>query len=569
MPSRHHPTRHRTPRLGPWPLVAWIGLACTAPSLAWAQTPPDAGRLLEQTQPPPRPALPPATPPRVVEPPLRPIINMAPGVTVTPSGFRITGAVSYSETELQALVKPFVGRKLDINGLNDAAGAITRHYQAAGHLLTYAYLPAQRVADGVIELAVLEGRLEAVQIVTAQEVRLRDEVVQAHTDALAAAPPLTQADVERKLLLLNDIAGVTARGAFTPGATTGGADLVVSVAEDEPLDVKFEFNNHGSRSTGEYRLGANILLRDLFGWGDQTTARALTSNKGGLVSGTLGLNVPVGGDGYRLGASLSRLTYQLGGAFQTLAASGNANTFGIDASYPFVRSTDRNLWLKLAYEQKRLRDDILVLGSANPRRNDSVDAVISFDGRDRFGASAGSITASMGELKLLNEARSAQDSLGIARQYRKLTGQLVRQQGLSGPWNLYARFSGQYSGGNLDSSEKLGLAGPGMVRAYAPGEAAVDQGGYLGAELRYVHDYVGGNLTWALFHERAEGAVNRRPLPTATGNDVRLAGSGLAVQWSGGDVGLSASLAWRARRALGADSSDMQPRLYLQMVVTP
>ncbi|MBL8305789.1 MAG: ShlB/FhaC/HecB family hemolysin secretion/activation protein [Rubrivivax sp.] len=565
------PTLPRTLRLRAAPLASL--LAAALPLLATpaaAQSPPDAGRLLEQTQPPPRPVLPPAQAPRVVEPPVRPTINMPAGVTVTPSAFRITGASSFPVETLTALVQPYVGRKLDLAGLNEAAGTITRHYQAAGHLLTYAYLPAQRVADGVIELAVLEGRIEATQIVTAQEVRLRDEVVQAHVEALAGQVPLRQADVERKLLLLNDIPGVTARGAFTPGATTGGADIIVSVAEEEPLDLKLELNNHGSRSIGEYRAGLSLQLRDLFGWGDQTTARALTSSKGGLVSGTLAMSVPVGGDGYRLGASLSRLTYQLGGDFRSLGAAGNANTFGIDASYPLVRSTDRNLWIKAAYEQKRLRDDILVTGSSNPKRNDVFDLTLSFDARDRFGGTAGSLTGSMGDLKLQNDARRADDTLGIAREYRKATMQLVRQQALSGPWSLYLRLAGQASGGNLDSSEKLGLAGPGMVRAYAPGAASVDQGAYLGAELRYVRDYVGGSFVWALFHEDAQGLINRRPPASLlAGNEVKLGGSGLSVQWSGGDVGLSASLAWRSRRALGAEGSDTQPRLYLQMVVTP
>lgn len=562
------PTLPRPSRLLPALLAA--AAAAAMPLAASAQTPPNAGSLLEQTQPPPRPALPPAQAPRVVEPPVRPTIQMPAGVTVTPSAFRISGAVSFSAEQLAELVKPFVGRKLDLAGLNEAAGAITRHYQSAGHLLTYAYVPAQRVADGVIELAVLEGRIEAVQVVSAQETRLRDEVVQAHVEPLTGRVPVRQEEVERRLLLLNDLPGVTARGAFTPGASTGGADIVVSVAEEEPLELKLELNNHGSRSTGEYRAGLSIQLRDLFGWGDQTTARALTSAKGALVSGTLATSVPLGGDGYRVGASLSRLTYQLGGAFSRLGATGNANTFGLDASYPLVRATDRNLWIKAAYEQKRLRDDLLILGSANPRRNDTAEITLSFDARDRMGATAGSLTAHMGDLKMLNEARRADDLLLVAREYRKAAAQLLRQQTLAGPWSLYLRFAGQASGGNLDSSEKMGLAGPGMVRAYAPGAASVDQGGYLGAELRYVRDVVGGSFVWALFHEEAQGRLNRLP-PAAllAGNTVKLGGSGLSVQWSGGDIGISASVAWRSRPALRAEGGDSQPRLYLQMVLTP
>jgi len=570
MPTFHRQTCPPARRLG-----ALIGLASAVLAPAWAQTPPDAGRLLEETRQPARPTLPPATAPRIVDMPVRPPITLPEGITVQAGSFRVTGASSYPAEFLTGLLQPWVGKRLDINGLNEAAGALTRHYQSNGHLLTYAYIPAQRVADGVVEIAVLEGKLEGVQTVTAQDVRLRDEVVQAHTDRLvtdAANPrPVLQTEVERQMLLLNDLPGVTARAAFTPGSGTGGAEMVVSVAEDEPLALRVELNNHGSRSTGEYRAGIGLQLRDLFGWGDNTLARALVSNKGGLVSGSLNSSVAVGGDGYRLGFSLSRLSYQLAGNFRALGAVGNANTFGVDMSYPFVRSTDTNLSGRVGAETKRLRDDIQLVGSTNPKRNNTLDFTVSADHRDGWGGvSAASLVASMGSLQLLDDGRRAADAAGLltGRRYGKLGLQFARQQALGGPFSLYLRAGGQYSGGNLDSSEKFALAGPGAVRAYAPGEASVDQGGLLTVEARYAIDYLGGNFVWGLFHDRAEGRIDRRPL-VATGNEPKLSGTGLSVQWNGADVGVSASVAWRGSRLPTAEGGDPKPRIYLQVVVTP
>jgi len=569
------PTSHRPPCPQARRLAVLIGLACTTLAPAWAQTPPDAGRLLEETRQPTPPALPPATAPRVVDVPVRPTLTLPEGVSLQAGSFRVTGASSYPAEFLAGLLKPWVGKRLDINGLNEAAGALTRHYQSNGHLLTYAYIPAQRVADGVVEIAVLEGRLEGVQIVTAQDVRLRDEVVQAYTDRLVTDPanprPVLQAEVERQMLLLNDLPGVTARAAFTPGSTTGGAEMVVSVAEDEPLALRLELNNHGSRSTGEVRAGIGLQLRDVSGWGDHTLARALLSNKGGLVSGSLNSTVAVGGDGFRVGFSLSRLSYQLAGSFRDLGAVGNANTFGVEISQPVVRSADTNLSVRAAVESKRLRDEIQLVGSRTPKRNGTIDVGISGDHRDGWGGvSAGSVVASMGSLRLLDDAQRAADAAGLntARRYGKLGVQLARQQSLGGPFSLYLRAGGQYSGGNLDSSEKFALSGPGAVRAYAPGEASVDQGALLTLEARYAADYLGGSFVWGLFHDRAEGRINRRPL-VAAGNDPKLAGTGLSVQWNGADVGVSASVAWRGSRLPTAEGGDPKPRIYLQVVVTP
>lgn len=566
---RHGPDHLPSPRRRLSRAVATLLLGGAAAALA--QTPPpDAGRLLQQTQP-VSPALP-ATqaPPRIVEPPVRPTVTLPEGVTVEVSSFRISGARSFPESTLAPLLQPWVGRRLDLRGLNEAAGAITRHYQAAGHLLTYAYLPAQRIEGGVVEVAVLEGRIEAVQVVTAQDVRLRDEVVQAHVEPLAGQVPLLQADIERRLLLLNDIPGVTARAAFTPGASAGSADVVVSVAEDEPLALRAEVDNHGSRSTGEVRVGLGLRLADVFGRGDQFGARALVTQRGRLLSGHLDAQMPLGGDGWRVGAHLSRLSYQLAGAFAALGASGSANVVGVHARYPLVRSMDFNLGARAGFEHKRLADDIELTASRNPRRNDVFELAVSADGRDRWGATAASLVAYAGDLTFHDELRRQQDAAGLltGRAWRKLGAQLVRQQTLYGPLSLLLRVAGQASGGNLDSSEKLSLSGPGAVRAYAPGEAAVDQGALGSAELRYSLDYQGGNLVGALFVDHGRGLVNRRPL-VAAGNEARLSGAGLGLQWTSGEMGLAASLAWRGDRAPLAEGGDPRPRVYLQFWVAP
>ena len=528
-------------------------------STALAQVPGGAGQLLEESRRPPPPALPPQTPPRVIEAPVRPAINMPEGVEVTVSGFRISGNRSFPVDALEALVQPWVGKRLDIRGLNEAAGALTRHYQANGHLLSYAYLPAQRVADGVIELAVLEGKLEGVQIVTAQDVRLRDEVVQAHTDSLVGPGPLTQDAVERKLLLLNDMPGVAARAAFTPGATTGGAEMVVSVAEDEPLEVRAELNNHGTKSTGIYRAGLSLHFRDLFGWGDSTTARGFASNKGSLVSGSLGTSVPVGGDGWRLGASVSRLQYQLAGAFKNTGALGTANALSFDASYPLRRSTDVNLNAKAGIDFKRLHDETAV--SVIDKRNDTGDFGIAFDFRDGIGGlSAGAASATLGQLRQSGMPR---------REWHKYNAQFARQQQVAGPFSLYARLSGQTTGAsNLDSSEKLGLGGAGAVRAYASGEASVDHGVLASLELRYALDLLGGSVVGSLFHDYGSGQIERGKA-SAPGNEAELNGTGFGLSWSGNGMGLNASIAWRGNRAPNIDGVDPRPRLFLQWTYTP
>jgi hemolysin activation/secretion protein len=543
---------------------------------ALAQTAPDAGRLLEQTRPQAAPAPTTAPPPRLIQPPVRPTVELPEGVTVLASAFRISGAVSFPPELLADLVKPWVGKRLDLRGLNEAAGAITRHYQAAGHFLTYAYLPAQRVDGGTVEIAVLEGRLEAVQTVTGSEVRLREEVVQAHTDALTQRQPVLQAQVERQMLLLNDLPGVTARAAVAPGATLGGAELVVTVLEEEPLETRLEIDNHGSRSSGGLRGSVGLQLRDVFGHGDLFTARALVGRQGGLVSGNIGMLWPVGGDGWKLGASLSRLQYQLGGVFARVGAVGSADALQLRGLYPLVRSLDANIRLSVEAEDKRLRDETVVadipeLGTNRLRRNRSLALGVQTDWRDAlWGNAAGSsasVTASLGALRQLGNAPPS--LLGAAPSWRKLQWSLARQQSLAKDWSLGLRGQGQLTGSPLDSSEKLALSGPYAVRSYAPGEAVVDEGWIGSVELRWAHAFQGGQFSAGLFHERASGRFSISGTTPGAANEPDLAGTGLSLNWSRGDLAIGASLAWRGKREPSAEGGDSKPRLYFTVSLLP
>lgn len=554
---------------------ATLAVALLTSQGAWAQAArPDAGTLLQQTQPPPPPPPPIAAPPKsLLEAPARPTVEMPEGVTVTPSAFRISGAISFTEAQLLELVRPWVGKKLDLAGLNEAAGAITRCYQASGQFLSYAYLPAQKVADGVIEIAVLEGRVESSQVVSAPDVRLRDEVVNAHIAPVIDLRPLLQVEMERQLLLLNDIPGIVARAAFKPGTSPGAAEAVVSVAEDEPLVFDFGLDNYGAVSSGRWRLGMGMHFRDLSGWGDDSRLRLILSSERRLVSGSLASWVPVGGHGFQFGAALSSLTYELGGAFAALGATGSAQSLMASGRYPIVRMADANLYVQGDLEYKRLADELQLIGQVNPKRASLLRATIEFDARDRLlggGVTAGSLAALAGRLRLLDGPSAALDAagLGTAGHYQKADLTLTRQQAIAGRWSAYLRYSGQFSHRNLDSSEKLGLGGPGAVRAYAPGEAMVDDGRIGTIELRYALDYLGGTLAWALFHDRGWGSYSASPL-AAAGNAARLSGSGVGLRWGAGEFWVSASLAWRGSHVPTAEGGDPMPRLYFQLVYLP
>jgi hemolysin activation/secretion protein len=544
------------------PLVA-AGLVAIGSSSAWAQTIPNAGQLLTDVQKSDKEALTRAPTPDLIEPNApRAAIKLPEGAQVDVSLFRITGNKSFGSDLLASLVKPWEGRVLGVDGLNEAAGAITRHYQNQGYLLAYAYLPAQKIEQGIIEIAVLEGTVDSVQIVTAQDVRLSDEVIQKHVEGIAQSPQVLQADLERRLLLLNDIPGVVARASFAPGAKPGTADVVVTVAEEEPLIFAMDFNNHGSSSTGEYRLGAQFHLRNLFGLGDSTRVRLQTSQKGELVSGSLNTRVPINGQGLNAEAGVSRLTYELGAPYSSLGARGEANVLHMGLNHQLVRSMNDNVSVSAGYDYKDLAD-VLEFISSNKKTSHQLSLGITSSSRDTFWG-GGLTQSTLGYVTGTLSWDSGGAGTAPAGHFSKLTFDVSRRQVVGVDWSLSGRLSGQHAFDNLDSSEKYSLTGPYGVRAYAPGQVSVDRGSVTTLELRRSWMLSGGTFSGNLFYDFAHGNFDVDPI-AGVNNQITLRGLGLGLNWANSaDLDVSVTAAWRGSQVLSTDA-DRKPYIYFQI----
>ena len=381
-----------------------------------------------------------------------------------------------------------------------------------------------------------------------------------------AAQPARQEDLERRLLLLNDIPGVVARGTFTPGSQPGSSDLVVSVVEEEPFASSVYANNYGNDSTGEYQLGGQFQLRDLFGVGDSSRVNLTWSSRGALASGDLTTWLPLGGDGWVASAGVSHLTYQLVDAFAALGSRGEANSVQAGLSYPILRTLDRNLVFQTYYQHSKLRDLIPLIAIENKKTIRSLTTGLNFDNRDSLLGGGRSRASAVLETGVLNLDSLAIDPLGKAGNYTRRTFDVSREQVIHANGLVYARLLAQQADKNLDSSEKMSLGGPYAVRAYGPGEASIDEGKLIIVEYRYVQPLTGGTLTWRVFQDRGSGRIDHNPLTGTSSNEVVLKGGGLGFNWStGGDFDVALTAAWRGSR-LPSVNGDHQPRVYMQLI---
>ncbi len=71
----------------------------------------------------------------------------------------VVGATKLSAADFRPLYADLIGKDVTLSSVLDVADAIEQMYRAAGYALVRAYVPPQRVADGVFTIDVSEGSL--------------------------------------------------------------------------------------------------------------------------------------------------------------------------------------------------------------------------------------------------------------------------------------------------------------------------------------------------------------------------------------------------------------------------
>jgi hemolysin activation/secretion protein len=529
------------------PSLATIALLATSQSALAQQAPPGAGGQLQQIPPAPAPDKP--VPDIRFERPQAPPQPAVAGAAIRVNRLHISGNTSFSEAELVAASGVTAGSDLNLSQLRDAAERITAFYNARGYFLAWAYVPAQDIANGIVTIAVVEGRFGKTEI--RNRTNLSGRVASRILGGLGSGDAVTVGPLERRLLLLSDIPGVRIKSTLAPGAEIGTSDLIVDIAPGPRVTGSIEADNAGNRYTGTYRLGGTLYVNNPAGIGDQASLRVLGST-GGLAYGRAAYQVPVGS--VTVGAAFTHLRYALGHEFSILDADGTADIFSLYGAYPLVRSRRANLNVLAALDARQLKDRIGAVGSESDKSIRAITFGFSGDSRDGLGGGGWNVFSAgwtIGRLDIKSPAERAADALTARSQghYNKLQFSAARLQTLSGPLSLYASVRGQLAFDNLDSSEKMELGGAYGVRAYPEGEAYGDQGYIATLEARLMLSQWTGALPGRLqligFADAGEVRYAHHPW-FAGSNHAARSGIGAGLTWAGPD-GLVVRTSYAAR----------------------
>ncbi len=536
---------------------------------------PDSGRLLRESAPPPM-LKPQEQAPKIV-PPLQPKEVPSRGVRVTVTGFTFTGNTVFTNEELSAILADYLGRELTLAELNAAAAEITKAYQARGFFLASAFVPPQTIkTDAPVVIQIIEGVLEKVRLDTKPaETRTPYTLFQRYVDRVPTGKPADEKTISDMVMRINELPGITSRILIEPGTQQGAAKAVLEVTEGKPCSISLDTDNYGSYSTGYYRIGSTLELYSPLHRGDLFTVRAQTSLSGDTQTVQAGYTLPVSGSGAKVGFNYSFVTYQLGGSFKPLNASGNAHDLSLTISQPVIRSRNMILNLSVGGEGRMLDDRTGSTGLINQRHTAAGQAGISGVQMDTLlggGSTAFSINYSGGFVGIDDQTMLTNDQSATGMHtdggYNKVAMSLSRNQNLYKSLSLYTGANGQWASANLDSSEQFSLGGPSAVRAFSVSELSCDSGLVYTAELRYLIGSLGplpGSLQFAGFFDYGHAVLHVDPITPDNTRD--LSGAGLGVGWSDADsFSVRTSVAWRIAGTAIGQSEMTYPTVYFQMV---
>ncbi|MEE4249352.1 MAG: ShlB/FhaC/HecB family hemolysin secretion/activation protein [Alcanivoracaceae bacterium] len=511
------------------------------------------------------------------EPPMRAVADRQFDV----SGFVFQGNTIFPADELAGLINDMQGT-ISFVQLLEATSRITKHYREAGYIVARAYVPEQAIENGQVRIAVLEGVLGAIRV--EGDSPISEQRVRAHLARLENTGIINEADLEYGALLLNDLPGLRAEVALRPGERTGTSDVVLNVIDEGTYDFSVDYNNFGSPVTGEHRLGMVAGINNIFDVGDRLTIRPMLSDSGDTFYGSLRYELPVFTPASRVGLSFSHLLSELGEDFEDLEIENTATTISLYGSHAFVRSRDRNITGRLAFENRNFVRDIGAPSITQQiEKADYVlnvaDLSVSGDYRDDFyGGALSTYSASLrfglSDVKAEDGGAAANDDPRFEGKFALLNFSAQRVQRLRPLWSASVRLDGQFSGDSLDTSERMSLGGPQAVRAYRPSEALGDSALILQTEVRRElpslaerYDWLNRAEAYGLF-DMGTSEINS-PLAINADESWTRNGIGAGMRIAAGNsfyADLTVATRLADRESIVDQSDDSKVNYWLQMI---
>lgn len=398
----------------------------------------------------------------------------------------IEGARTLAPAALAPIYEPFLAQVVTMDDIAAIAERVTQAYRDEGYFLTRAFIPQQSIATGVIRVKVLEGAIVETAVEGSDH---RRALVQEHLGRIRAEDPSELGTMERSILLIGDIPGLSVKDARLEEIerASGRFKLTLDLTRDS-FSLFSSIDNRGDPDAGRSEIWTS---GSVFGLGpviDRMQVGVFTVPEAPeeLVYGEIKLARLIGSHGLELEARLSGSESAPGpDGNETLGTDSESLRATVTMSVPVYRRRDTSYWGRFQLDARLVEDsqdgtpiltDHLRVGRAAIQGSTGVLGGTTWS---RLEVSAGT-TAFGGSSEGFDRSRADADS-----SFAKVNLEASHYRDLSETVAVYGYFSGQFADDALLSSEEFGIGGLQIGRGYDYSEISGDDG--LGGllELRY------------------------------------------------------------------------------------
>lgn len=457
-------------------------------------------------------------------------------------GINLDGVSAYKKNDLEKIYAGKIGKTISLADVYKIANEITLKYRNDGYILTQVVVPPQTIDGGSVRLQVVEGYVDAVRI-TKQDPGMPVDIanIEGYANRISTGGPLNVRDLERQLLIINDLPGVTARSILSPSATTPGAADLDIVLDYDPVDGLLSIDNFGSRYLGDIQVGAAATLNSMLGQNEAISAQIAMAPQSWyeLAYGSVGYEQPVGSLGTKVHFNASATDTEPGYDLKEFDVRGRSYLLNVGATHPFIRSRSENLTGRLNFDWRRVKSS----NNVEDTRRDRISA-LRLGGRYEFidliaGPAANMFDVELSKgLNILGANEEGDDNMTRAAgdpQFTKLEAEIQRLQRVTGSVNLLLAARGQVASDALLSSEEFAVGGVGLFgRGFDPSEITGDEGIAGKVELQWkepVKIDTSFLQTYQLYGFYDIGKVWNKDATTSSQKDDSLASVGAGVRF--------------------------------------
>ncbi|SIR11845.1 hemolysin activation/secretion protein [Rhizobium sp. RU33A] len=467
----------------------------------------------------------------------------------------VSGVSLIPASRISQTLSRWEGRCLGLAELNSALEAITFLYVDRGYVSSRAYLPEQDLADGSLDILVIEGKLETIALNGRQP---------ADPQIATAFPGLpgktvNLRDIEQGLDQINRLRSNKATIALAAGRAQGGSVLDVKVEKTRPWHFSMSSDNLGSLSTGRYQTRADFGADNILGLNDEWQIGYQRSMErhplrfgaarpnGNSLTGSV--SIPYGYWTFGLNASWSDYRSSITGLVSQIETSGGSLSFAPFVTRILHRDQISKTWLtgRLTWKE----NENFVLGSKVDVSSRVLSVATLELGHSRQllgGQASGSLGYHRG-LKMLGAFDDSSAAEGSPKgQFEKLSASLGYQRAfdLGATAMIFSsNLSGQWSPDDVFGSEQISAGGYSTVRGVREAVLYADTGIVMRNELSLLLPGFGdGRAVEVLGRLEPYAAIDLgHTVSDASGNSLggNLVGAAVGLRNRGGRINFDVS----------------------------